>query len=84
MHNELLTTLEEVVDYYDDMKKFWPPEVQNVSGLVSVKLDLTDQEKQDLIAFMKTLTDGYAAPVAMREALQQHQREAQSQSQIDQ
>lgn len=59
MHNGVFTNLEQVVDFYNDMEKFWPPEVKNLSGLVSTKLELTDQEKLDLIAFMRALTDGY-------------------------
>lgn len=74
MHNGVFTTLEEVVDFYNDMEKFWPPEVKNLSGLVSTKLELTQQEKVDLIAFMKALTDGYKVSLQEREKLKSLQR----------
>lgn len=70
MHNGVFSTLEEVVDFYNDMEQFWPPEVRNFSGLISTKLELTDQEKQDLIAFMKTLTDGFSVPQEIHRELQ--------------
>lgn len=74
MHNGVFTNLEQVVDFYNDMEKFWPPEVKNLSGLVSTKLELTDQEKLDLIAFMKALTDGYKVSPQERERLKSLQR----------
>lgn len=57
MHNGVYTTLEEIVDFY------------NIGGAVGLgielefqtlppdKLNLTNQEKKDLVTFMKTLTD---------------------------
>jgi cytochrome c peroxidase len=51
MHNGAYRTLEEVVDHYDrggDVKDNLSPNIQ--------PLGLTAQEKQDLIAFMKSLT----------------------------
>lgn len=51
MHNGALKTLEEVVDYYNRGGGSGP----NKSNLI-VKLDLTNQERRDLVAFLKTLT----------------------------
>jgi cytochrome c peroxidase len=51
MHNGIYQTLEEVVDHYDrggDVKTNLSPNIQ--------PLGLTPQEKQDLVAFMRTLT----------------------------
>ncbi len=65
MHDGRFKTLEEVLDHYNDHVKFsktldplileatnelFPPTGQ-------IKLGLTEQEKQDIIAFLKTLTD---------------------------
>jgi cytochrome c peroxidase len=51
MHNGMYQTLEEVVDHYDrggDVKTNLSPNIQ--------PLNLTAEEKQDLVAFMKSLT----------------------------
>ncbi|WP_290870103.1 cytochrome c peroxidase [Aquabacterium sp.] len=51
MHNGIYRTLEEVIDHYDrggDTKTNLSPNMQ--------ALNLTTQEKQDLVAFMKSLT----------------------------
>ena len=55
--------MKEVVHFYNtrDITKFnWPiPEVpQNVNGVVG-NLGLTDKEENEIVAFMKTLSDGY-------------------------
>ena len=67
MHNGVFATLEEVVDFYntplDVLPEPPPPEID--PGNISIEvgaLDLTDPEKADLVAFMKTLTDGFPAP----------------------
>ena len=73
MHNGVFTALEKVVDFYNDMETFWPPEVKNLSGLVSVKLELTAQEKHDLIAFMAALTDRHSVDEVTRLALKKRQ-----------
>lgn len=57
MHDGRFTTLEEVVDHYDHDLRISPTldpalEYTTYSGLM-----LTDQDKLDLIAFLKTLTD---------------------------
>ena len=56
MHNGMFSTLEEVVDYYNDTKKYVPNPV-NIDPSLMNPLGLNDQEKKDLVAFLKTLTD---------------------------
>lgn len=56
MHNGMFKTLEEVVDYYNDPKKFVPDGI-NTDELLQKPLGLTDKEKKDLVVFLKTLTD---------------------------
>lgn len=51
MHDGSLKTLEEVVDHYDE----GGGTARNKSDLI-LKLNLTQQEKSDLVAFLKTLT----------------------------
>ena len=62
MHNGVFETLEEVMDFYNtrDTKKWPKPEVElnkNTDELGDLKL--TEQEIEDIIAFLNTLTDGY-------------------------
>jgi cytochrome c peroxidase len=56
MHNGMFKTLEEVVEYYDNPKRFVQGSI-NADSLLRKPLGLTQQEKNDLVAFMKTLTD---------------------------
>ena len=56
MHNGMFKTLEEVVDYYDNPFKFVAKPI-NIDPLMQKPLALTPQEKSDLVAFMKALTD---------------------------
>ena len=56
MHNGMFRTLEEVVDYYNDPKKV-VPDGQGIDTSLRKPLGLTSREKQDLVAFLKTLTD---------------------------
>lgn len=63
-HNGSIKTLEEVVHFYNvrDSKtgEFGPPEVsQNVNTDELGNLGLTKEEEQNLVAFLKTLTDDY-------------------------
>ena len=61
-HNGVYNTLEEVVHFYNkrDVEIFPLPEVsENVNKEELGDLKLTDQEEKDLVAFLKTLTDGY-------------------------
>jgi hypothetical protein len=56
MHNGMFATLEEVVDYYNDpLKKI--PDAIDIDTALQKPLGLTNQEKKDLVAFLKTLTD---------------------------
>ena len=50
-----LRTLREVIDYYDQPDQFVPKSLNRDSSIVS--LSLTEQEKQDLEAFLHALTD---------------------------
>lgn len=63
MHNGVFRTLKEVVDFYNtrDIDPKWgKPEVaENVNKDELGDLKLTEQEVEDLLVFMKTLTDGY-------------------------
>lgn len=78
MHNGYLKSLKEVVHFYNtrdtltrctasndarEKVKCWAaPEVpQNINKTIG-KLGLTDGEEDQIVAFMKTLTDGYQAP----------------------
>ncbi|BDS09969.1 cytochrome-c peroxidase [Aureispira anguillae] len=56
MHNGQFTTLEEVVDYYDDPSQFVHGSI-NRDTLLQEPLHLTVNEKQDLIQFLEALTD---------------------------
>ncbi len=56
MHNGMFQTLEEVVEYYNDPSQFVQNPI-NMDTLLAKPLDLTEQEKADLVAFMKALTD---------------------------
>ncbi len=63
MHNGVFTTLREVVDFYNtrDIDPKWPaPEViENVNSDELGNLGLNDEEVDAIVAFMRTLTDGY-------------------------
>ena len=56
MHNGMFRTLEEVIDYYNEPAKFVSNSI-NTDVALSKPLGLTDREKKDLLAFLKTLTD---------------------------
>jgi len=77
MHNGYLKSLEEVVHFYNTRDKFaapscagktekvdcWPPpEVTANLDMTIGNLGLTDKEEARLVAFMRTLTDGYTRP----------------------
>jgi len=64
MHNGVFDTLEEVVEFYNSDIFLGPPEVDssNIDGNVGFfDLDVNPgtTEIADLVAFLKTLTDGY-------------------------
>ena len=56
MHNGMFKTLEEVMEYYNNPQKFVPDAI-NIDDALKSPLNLTEKEKKDLIAFLKTLTD---------------------------
>lgn len=56
MHNGQFKTLEEVIDYYDDPRQFVDGAI-NIDTLLQEPLNLTPQEKNDLIEFLHALTD---------------------------
>ncbi len=56
MHNGMFKTLEEVVEYYNDPTKIVSNSM-NIDDDLKQPLGLTEKEKKDLIAFLKTLTD---------------------------
>ena len=56
MHNGMFKTLEEVVEYYNNPGKFLNNPI-NIDDALKQPLGLTDKEKKDIIAFLKTLTD---------------------------
>jgi cytochrome c peroxidase len=68
MHNGVFGSLTQVVDFYntrDNVSANWPaPEVaENVNIDELGDLGLNETEVTALVAFMETLTDGYATPV---------------------
>jgi cytochrome c peroxidase len=78
MHNGYLKSLKEVVHFYNTRDTLgpcgpakiekvtcWPPpEVpQNVNKTIG-NLGLSEKEENQLVAFLKTLTDGYTSPAA--------------------
>jgi cytochrome c peroxidase len=82
MHNGYFKSLKEVVHFYntrdvlprcnekDPREKVgcWPPpeDASNLNRKQLGNLKLTDQEENDLVAFLKTLTDGYKSLVCCR------------------
>lgn len=58
MHDGRFATLEEVVDFYaDDVRITSPTLDEHMSPWVWGQIDLDPQERADLVAFMRTLTD---------------------------
>ncbi|UCG53505.1 MAG: T9SS type A sorting domain-containing protein [Candidatus Latescibacterota bacterium] len=65
MHNGVLKSLKEVVHFYNtrDVEDWPDPEVpENVNTDELGDLGLTDSEENAIVAFMETLSDGYADP----------------------
>jgi cytochrome c peroxidase len=56
MHNGKFKTLEQVVEYYNNPTAFVSSPI-NIDKTLAVPLGLNKQEKADLVAFLKTLTD---------------------------
>ncbi len=70
MHNGFAKSLHEVVDFYNtrDLGGWPPPEYpENVNTDELGNLGLSDQDVDDIVAFLMTLTDGYTdEPLAPR------------------
>ena len=62
MHNGSEPTLEAVIDLYDRGGIDRPSRSELIKPL-----HLSDQEKADLIAFLRTLSEDHSAPVAVPE-----------------
>ena len=60
MHNGMFKSLEAVIDYYNDPSLVIPNAI-NRDTLLNGKLNLTPQEKADLLAFLQTLTSASAS-----------------------
>ena len=56
MHNGMFKTLEEVMEYYNNPQQFVPNSI-NIDDALKIPLGLTQKEKNDIVAFLKTLTD---------------------------
>lgn len=64
MHNGVFKSLEEVVHFYNtrDVAQWPAPEVnQNIERDMTGNLSLTSAEEKAIVAFLKTLSDGYMA-----------------------
>ena len=63
MHNGVFISLREVVDFYntrDTDGKWAKPEIAATMNTEELgNLGLSDQEVDDIVAFMRTLSDGY-------------------------
>ena len=56
MHNGMFKTLIEVIEFYNDPRKIVPDAI-GIDSLLAKPLGLTQQEKDDLYAFLNSLTD---------------------------
>jgi cytochrome c peroxidase len=64
-HNGVFKSLEEITHFYNtrDVEDWPPPEVpENVNEDELGNLGLTAEEEAAIVAFMKTLSDGYCEP----------------------
>jgi len=64
-HNGYFKTMEDIVHFYNtrDTERWPPPEVaRNVNTEELGDLGLTEEEEAAIVAFMKTLSDGYILP----------------------
>jgi cytochrome c peroxidase len=56
MHNGMFKTLKEVIEFYNDPRKIVPDAI-GIDSLLAKPLGLTQQDKEDLEAFLNSLTD---------------------------
>ena len=71
MHNGFLKSLKEVVHFYNtrDSPGVWPPpEVTENMDMTIGSLGLSDTEENQIVAFLRTLTDGFTRPYPDRNA----------------
>jgi len=64
-HNGFFKSLEQIVHFYNvrDLGGFPPPEIaENVNKTELGNLGLSAQEERAIVAFLKTLTDGFSPP----------------------
>ncbi|MFT3674855.1 MAG: cytochrome c peroxidase [Chitinophagaceae bacterium] len=61
MHNGMFRSLREVVDYYNEPDKVVPNPI-NRDSLLSQPLHLSEQEKEDLVHFLESLTGKRQSP----------------------
>ena len=73
MHNGVYKTLEQVVDFYDkaagnQFQKDMRPDMAGLPffTILPIELHLTEGEKKDLVAFLRTLTDTTASAAMPR------------------
>ena len=57
MHNGQFNTLREVVDFYADSVHLSPTLDANMLHSGNIRLNLTNSERDDLVAFLETMTD---------------------------
>ena len=62
MHNGVFNSLQQVLDFYNERNAdgIVPEALDNVNNDELGDLGLSDQEKSDIISFLKTLSDGYS------------------------
>ena len=56
MHNGMFRSLREVIDYYDEPDRFVPKAIGRDVTMLA-RLELSEQDRQDLEAFLEALTD---------------------------
>jgi cytochrome c peroxidase len=64
-HNGFFKSLEEITHFYNtrDVEPWAPPEIpENVNSDELGNLGLTAGEEADIVAFLKTLSDGFLPP----------------------
>lgn len=66
MHNGMFKTLTEVIDYYNEPQKFVKG-IINMDTIMLTPINLTAQDKADLLEFLKTLTDEQFKAVARKD-----------------
>lgn len=78
-HNGVFKSLEEIVHFYNtrDTEDWAAPEVEQNINVFIGDLGLTDDEEAAVVAFLKTLTDGYKPPRPQPQHGEHHARDEQ-------